>query len=177
MSINNVRAGARRQRAARGWMALFLSVVGPAAAAGGAHAADAKVYPAAMCASSQWSTYVNRATNAGSVIVDVHTPLFCPAIGDSEATSTSGLTVARIRLFESTNPPGPGQIEDTSCTVYSYSSSMVLFDSDSGGAGGSGPRTITLDLPDSGGPQYPHYLIRCTLTGGSMFYEYEVEER
>jgi hypothetical protein len=143
-----------------------------------ARAADAKVYPAATCTPSNWTTYVNRVMTTGSIVVDSQTALTCPAIGDDEGTTSAGLTVVRVRLLESTNTPGPGQLENTQCTVYLYSPSMLLIASDTATATSSGQQTITLDIPDpASGPENPLYMVRCTLTGGSTFYEYEIEER
>lgn len=159
---------------------LFLSVL--TMGGGVAWAADAKVYPAALCATTVWNTHIFRELLSGAITSDRQTDLWCPIIGDNESTTgSSGLKTVTVHVNESTNTPLPGELANTKCTVKSYGIlDGVPYDSNSKSASGSGKVTlpnIPLTKTTAPTPISPRYILNCQLKGGSTMYEYEIEEQ
>lgn len=146
-----------------------------------ARATDAKVYPASLCATSNWGDHIFREQLSGGVTVDHDTELWCPMIGDNESTTgSSGLKTVLVYMRESGDTPLPGNLAHTTCTIRSYGSlGGVPYDTNTKTASGSGNLAlpnIPLTKTTAPTPISPRYVLDCKIKAGSTMFEYEIEE-
>jgi hypothetical protein len=163
--------------------AALLSVLALGAGALGARtarAADAKVYPGALCVPNGAWNVATFSRGGGAATATYVSNLWCPIIGDNENASTSaGLQSVKIYVFEGAGT-SQGDPANTVCTIYSYGMlGQTPYDSSSKTAA-TGQNTLTTALTKTTNPTapaYPRYALNCSLTGQSSLNEYEIEEK
>lgn len=133
--------------------------------------ADAKVYGGGLCVTDSWPGNIVR-TMAGRLTSNVQNHVQCPIIADSEMNPSQGLDIVRVYIVEGNSTP------HSTCRVslISATTGLEMTGVTMPAITAAGNQTKAWSLPGTG-PQYPRYLLQCTLSAGSSLNEYEIQEK